>query len=139
VQAAEIPQAFATGVVNAMVTSAATGVDTQAWDYAKYFTPVGFTFTRNVVFASRRAVEALSERDRQTLREVANAAETRGWEASAKAMTDSQNMLASKGMEVRTASPALMQGMAAVGRSMVDEWLAKAGPDGKTLIDSYRA
>ncbi len=139
VQAAEIPQAFATGVVNAMVTSAATGVDTQAWDYAKYFTPIGFTFTRNVVFASRRAVEALSERDRQALREVAGAAEIRGWEASQKAKVDQEAMLASKGMEVRQPSQALMDGMAAVGRTMVDEWLGKAGPDGKTLIDAYRA
>jgi TRAP-type C4-dicarboxylate transport system substrate-binding protein len=139
VQAAEIPQAFATGVVNAMVTSAATGVDTQAWDYAKYFTPIGFTFTRNCVFASRRAVEALSERDRQTLREVANAAENRGWEASQKAKVDQEAMLASKGMQVMQPSTALMDGMAAVGRTMADEWLAKAGPDGKTLLDAYRA
>ena len=139
VQAAEIPQAFATGVVNAMVTSAATGVDTQAWDYAKYFTPIGFTFTRNCVFASRRAVEALSERDRQTLREVANAAENRGWEASQKAKVDQEAMLASKGMQVMQPSKELMDGMAAIGRTMVDEWLAKAGPDGKTLIDAYRA
>ena len=139
VQAAEIPQAFATGVVNAMVTSAATGVDTQAWDYARFFTPIGFTFTRNVVFASRRAVEALSERDRQTLREVANAAENRGWEASQKAQQDTQAMLASKGMEVRQPSRALLDGMATVGRTMADEWLGKAGPDGKTLLDAYRA
>ncbi len=139
VQAAEIPQAFATGVVNAMVTSAATGVDTQAWDYAKFFTPIGFTFTRNCVFASRRAVDALGERDRQTLREVANAAEQRGWEASQQAQVDAQNMLASKGMSVRQPSKVLLDGMDAVSRTMVDEWLAKAGPDGKSLIDAYRA
>jgi TRAP-type C4-dicarboxylate transport system substrate-binding protein len=139
VQAAEIPQAFATGVVNAMVTSAATGVDTQAWDYAKIFTPIGFTFTRNVVFASRRAVEALNERDRQTLREVAAAVESRGWEMSAQAQAETQNTLAARGMEVREPSKALLDGLAQVSRTMVDEWLTKAGPDGKTLIDAYRA
>ena len=139
VQAAEIPQAFATGVVNAMVTSAATGVDTQAWDYAKYFTPIGFTFTRNCVFASRRAVDALPEADQKSLRDAAAAAESRGWEASQKAQIDAQAMLTSKGMELRPASRTLLDGMAQVGRGMVDEWLAKAGPDGKTLIDAYRA
>jgi TRAP-type C4-dicarboxylate transport system substrate-binding protein len=139
VQAAEIPQAFATGVVNAMVTSAATGVDTQAWDYAKYFTPVGFTFTRNLVFANRRAVEALSEADRKTLRDLAATAETRGWEMSRQAEMETQNTLAARGMQVREASKALLDGMAAVSRIMVDEWLTKAGPDGKQLIDAYRA
>jgi len=40
VQVAEIPQAFATGVIAAMFTSAQTGVDTAAWDYARVFTDV---------------------------------------------------------------------------------------------------
>jgi TRAP-type C4-dicarboxylate transport system substrate-binding protein len=48
-------------------------------------------------------------------------------------------MLASKGMQVMQPSKELLDGMAAVGRTMADEWLAKAGPDGKTLLDAYRA
>jgi len=48
-------------------------------------------------------------------------------------------MLASKGMQVMQPSTALMDAMAAVGRTMADEWLAKAGADGKTLLDAYRA
>jgi TRAP-type C4-dicarboxylate transport system substrate-binding protein len=139
VQAAEIPQAFATGVVNAMVTSAATGVDSQAWDYAKYFTPVGFTFTRNAVFASRRALEALPADAQRAVREAAARAETRGWEMSQQARTDQERMLASRGMTVQQASPALMEGMARVGEQMVQEWLAKAGEDGQRLIGAYRA
>lgn len=83
VQAAEIPQAFATGVVNAMVTSAATGVDTSAWDYARIFTPVGFTFTRNAVFVNRRALEGLPADLQQSIRAAAATAETRGWQMSA--------------------------------------------------------
>ena len=41
VQAAEVAQAFATNVISAMLTSAQTGVDTSAWDYARVFTDVG--------------------------------------------------------------------------------------------------
>src|SRR5690606_35177464 len=37
VQVTEVTQAFLTGMVSAMLTSSSTGVDTQAWDYAKYF------------------------------------------------------------------------------------------------------
>ena len=36
-QVPEVPQAFITGTVDAMITSGATGVDTQAWDYLKYY------------------------------------------------------------------------------------------------------
>ncbi|WP_456316562.1 TRAP transporter substrate-binding protein [Teichococcus cervicalis] len=62
VQAAEVAQAFATGVVNSMVTSAATGVDVQAWDFAKFFTPIGFTWTKNAVFVQSRAFEGAAGR-----------------------------------------------------------------------------
>src|SRR4051812_27043436 len=55
VQAADIPQAFATGIINAMVTSAQTGVDSAAWDYSRVFTNIGFTLTRNAVVANSRA------------------------------------------------------------------------------------
>jgi TRAP-type C4-dicarboxylate transport system substrate-binding protein len=139
VQQAEVPQAFATGVVNAMVTSAATGVDVQAWDFCKIFTPIGFTFTRNAIFARARDMEALPADVRQAVRDAAAAAETRGYAMSAEQMTDRQNALASHGMTVTPASPALMEGMAKISAVMVDEWIAKAGDDGRKLIDAYRA
>ncbi|WP_426957283.1 TRAP transporter substrate-binding protein [Muricoccus radiodurans] len=139
VQAAEIPQAFATGVVNAMVTSAATGVDTQAWDYAKVFTPIGFTFTRNAVFVQRRALEALPADQQRSVREAAATAETRGWAMAKEAAESQQAILGQRGMTIAQATPALMEGMARVSRTMVDEWLTRAGDDGRALINAYRA
>lgn len=139
VQAAEIPQAFATGVVNAMVTSAATGVDTSAWDYAKIFTPVGFTFTRNAVFVNRRALEALPAELQQAIRTAAATAETRGWQMSVEARDSAQATLASRGMTVAQPTPALMEGMARIGGQMTEEWAARAGEDGARLVAAYRA
>jgi len=139
VQAAEIPQAFATGVVNSMVTSAATGVDTAAWDYARIFTPVGFTYTKNAVFVNRRALEALPADLQAIIRTEAAAAETRGWATSTETRDSAQATLAQRGMTVATASPALMQGMARIGATMADEWVARAGEEGQRLIAAYRA
>jgi TRAP-type C4-dicarboxylate transport system substrate-binding protein len=140
VQAAEIPQAFATGVVNAMVTSAQTGVDTQAWDYCRFFTPVGFTFTKNVVFVSRRALEALPANLQQAVRAAAARAEERGWAMSAEAQSTAQATLASRGMTVTDPAPApVMEGLNRVGGTMLEEWLAKAGEDGRALITQFRA
>ncbi|MBU8545923.1 MULTISPECIES: TRAP transporter substrate-binding protein [Roseomonadaceae] len=139
VQAAEIPQAFATGVVNSMVTSAATGVDTAAWDYARHFTPIGFTWTKNAVFVNRRALEALPAEVQATIRSAAAAAETRGWAMSEAARDAAQATLASRGMTVATASPALMEGMARTGATMADEWAGRAGEDGRKIIAALRA
>ncbi|WP_160121809.1 TRAP transporter substrate-binding protein [Rhodovarius lipocyclicus] len=139
VQSAEVPQAFATGVVNAMVTSATTGVDSSAWDYCRIFTPVGFTYTKNAVFVNRRAFQALSAADQAAIRAAAAAAETRGWALSEEAKTSQEAILAQHGMTVATATPQLLADMDRVSEALVTEWLAKAGEEGQRVINAYRA
>jgi TRAP-type C4-dicarboxylate transport system substrate-binding protein len=138
VQVPEIPQAFATGVVNTMVTSAATGVDSQAWDFVRVFTPIGFTFTKNAVFVNTRAFEALPVDVREAVRAAAQRAEQRGWEMSQAEMVNQQNTLAQRGMQVREPTPALMEGLNRIGAQMVEEWLGTAGEDGRRVIEAYR-
>ncbi|WP_235907884.1 TRAP transporter substrate-binding protein [Siccirubricoccus phaeus] len=110
VQLAEVAQAFATGVVNTMVTSAAGGVDTSAWDYARIFTPVGFSMTKTAIFVQRRALEALPEADRQAVREAAARAEARGYRLAEAATGATEAKLAERGMRIeqpsRRCSPA---------------------------------
>jgi TRAP-type transport system periplasmic protein len=138
VQASEVPQAFATGVINGMVTSAATGVDTQAWDYCKVFTPVNFSFTNNLVFVSRRAFEALPAAQQTAVRDAAATAQKRGLEMSRAAEKEAQDMLASKGMQVQQPSAALTEGLQAISRTITEEWVARTGEDGRKLIEAYR-
>jgi TRAP-type C4-dicarboxylate transport system substrate-binding protein len=139
VQAAELAQAFATGVVQAQITSAATGVDTQSWDYAKVFTPLGFSMTKNAVFISSRALQGLSPPQQQMIRTAAAAAEKRGYEISEAAAKDTEATLGQRGMRVLQPSARLLEDLTRVGRTMADEWVLRAGEDGKKLLDAYRA
>lgn len=138
VQAAEVPQAFATGVVNSMVTSAATGVDSAAWDFAKVFTPIGFTRTHNVIFVQRRAFEALPAAQQTAMREAAKRAEDRGWALSAEARDAAQATLAARGMQVAQPTPAVMEGLSRIRQTIAQEWAARAGEDGAKLLAAYR-
>jgi len=139
VQAAELAQAFATGVVQAQITSAATGVDTQSWDYAKVFTPLGFSMTKNAVFVSSRALQGLSQPQQQMIRDAAAAAERRGYELSEQAAKETEATLGQRGMRVLQPSARLLEDLTRVGRTMADEWVQRAGEDGKKLLDAYRA
>ncbi len=140
VQVPELAQAFATGVVNAMVTSAATGVDTQAWDFVKFFVPVGFTRTKNAAFVNTRALQALPADVQAAIRTAAADAETRGWALAAQDEKDKQATLAQHGMTVTDpAPPALMAELLKVGDVLVQEWLGRAGEDGAKLITEYKA
>ncbi|MBP0493066.1 TRAP transporter substrate-binding protein [Roseomonas indoligenes] len=139
VQATEVPQAFATGVIQGMVTSAATGVDTQAWDYCKVYTPVGFSYTNNAVFVNRRAFEALPAAQQAAIKEAAATAQTRGLQMSRDAEKETTDTLGARGMQVLQPSDTLKQQLAAISRTITDEWVARTGEDGKKLIEAYRA
>ncbi|TPG55650.1 TRAP transporter substrate-binding protein DctP [Roseomonas nepalensis] len=139
VQAAEVPQAFATGVINGMVTSAATGVDTQAWDYCKVFTPVNFSYTNNVVFVGRRALEALPAAQRAAVMEAAKAAQSRGLEMARASEKEAQDTLVARGLKLEQPSQALRDGLNRISATMTEEWATKAGEDGRKLLDAYKA
>jgi TRAP-type transport system periplasmic protein len=139
VQAAEVPQAFATGIVNAMLTSAQTGADSAAWDFSRYFYDVGFSRTRNAVIVNTRAFMALDEATRNALRDAASRARPRGLaaaEASEKVMTE---RLRAGGLQIMTPSAELMDQLRAIGAKQEQEWVAKAGPDGAAMLARYRA
>ncbi|MBR0655394.1 TRAP transporter substrate-binding protein [Plastoroseomonas arctica] len=139
VQSAELAQAFATGIVQAQITSAATGVDTSAWDYARVFSPLGFTMTKNAVFVSRRDFMALPEDLRALMMAAAARAETRGYEMQKEAQDGTERTLAERGMTIVEPSPEMLAGLLRISATMTDEWIARAGDDGRRLIDAYRA
>jgi TRAP-type C4-dicarboxylate transport system substrate-binding protein len=138
VQAAELAQAFATGVVQAQITSAATGVDTSAWDYARVFTPLGFSMTKNAVMVSRRALDALPPAQQQAIRAAAERAEARGYQLSEEAQRNTESTLGSRGMQIVPPTPQFLEGLRTVSRQMTDEWVQRAGEDGAKLIEGYR-
>jgi TRAP-type C4-dicarboxylate transport system substrate-binding protein len=138
VQAAELAQAFATGVAQAQITSAQTGVDTSAWDYARVFTPLGFTMTKNAVMVSVRAMQALPANLQQEIRAAAARAEVRGYELAAESQTASERTLGQRGMQVLPPTAEFMDGLRRVSTQMTNEWIERAGTDGRALIEAYR-
>lgn len=139
VQSAEVPQAFATGVVSAMVTSAATGNYTKAWDFTSHFYDVNAMNNKNMVIMSADAFNALDAGTRAVVLQAAAKAEARGWIMSREAQVVTTRALADNGMTVAPPGPELLAELKAIGETMVQEWLAKAGEDGQKFIAAYEA
>ncbi len=138
VQAPEISQAFATGIANTMITSGSTGIDTQAWEYAKYYYDLRAMHNKSLTFVNAAAFKALDPALQKVVLEAAARAEKRGWEMAAKSGDDSAAVLASKGMLVQPGSPQLVAGLKAVGGQIAEEWSKKAGPDGEAILKALR-
>ena len=138
VQATEIPQAFSSGIIDTMFTSAPTAVTTKAWDYTKFVYDTQAWVPKNVVFVNERAFQALPEAVRRAVLEQAAIAERRGWEWSQRDNDESPKVLVKNGMALTAISPAFSTELKKIGDQMLDDWLKKAGPDGKRIIDAYR-
>ena len=138
IQVPEIAQAFTTGIIDAMITSGATGVSSQSWDFIDYYTEVQAWMPKNMIFMNKKVWRKLSDKNKDIILKASANAELRGWKYSEQANKSDRDTLASKGIKVRTPSAATMKSMKAVGSKMTNDWMKKAGATGKTVYDNYR-
>lgn len=138
IQAAEVAQALATGKINALTSSAQSGVDYKAWESLKYFYDVQAWLPKNMVIVNAAAFNALDKATQDVLLAEAKKAEEAGWKSSREVAEATKKTLAQNGMKVLPPSPQLVADFNRIGKQMVDEWLAGAGPDGKAIVDAYR-
>lgn len=137
VEVPDIPQAFSTGRVDAMITSPSTGANTKAWDFVRYFYHTQAWLPKNIVVVNKRAFRRLDQDIQNAVLAAARRAETRGWEASRAETSEKLDVLRENGMEVKSPSNRLMQGLEDIGRKMTLSWSEKAGDDGIRIIDKY--
>ena len=138
IQAAELAQAFATGAVNANITSGATGYDTKAWEVVKNYYDTQAWLPKNVVFVNQKAFDALDKASQDAVLKAAAAAEERGWKTSEEKTKWYLDQLKSNGMNVAAPSAQLKADFQKIGATMTEEWLKTAGADGKAVVDAYK-
>ncbi|BCH21067.1 exported protein [Mesorhizobium sp. L-8-10] len=137
VEVPDIPQAFSTGQVEAMITSPSTGANGKAWDYVSYYTPINAWVPKNVVVVNKAAFDALDEATRKAILDAAADAEKRGWEMSMKETDAKTEELKANGMKVVEPSAELLEGLKAIGAKMQEEWAAGASEDAKAIMAEY--
>jgi TRAP-type C4-dicarboxylate transport system substrate-binding protein len=138
VQVTDVPQMFATGAMQAMVTSSATGTSTKAWEFVKNYTRTNAWNPKNVVVVNERGFSRLPKEQQQGLLKAAAAAEPRGWEMSKAREKEGDETLAKNGITVAEASPQLKAELAKIGEQMAAEWEKAAGADGQAILKAYR-
>ncbi|MCK8781962.1 TRAP transporter substrate-binding protein [Rhizobium sp. NTR19] len=138
VQAAELPQALATGVVESLMTSSATGVDSKIWESLTHYYDTQAWIPKNITFVNKAAFEALDPEIQKAVTDSAAAAEARGWELGVEKTKAYMETLQKNGMQVVEPSEELKKGLADVGAKLTEDWLKKAGADGAAILDAYK-
>lgn len=138
VQVPEIPQAFSTGIIDAMITSPSTGVNGQAWDYLTNYTDVRAWIPKNMVVINKRSFMRLDKPTQQIIMDAAANAQAKGWAGVRGKAAEDTMTLAEHGIVVSEPSPELMTELNKIGATMVDEWKTEAPEVGAILSTYYQ-
>lgn len=137
ISAPEVPQAFATNVVNAMITSAQTGVDSSAWDYSKHFMDFGGMRNRSVLMVNSTMLNSLDSNSRVALTEAGRLASERGLGLAKRQEIAAAETLKARGINVTTPSESINVHLQNVGQQLLEEWVRRAGPLGSDFISRF--
>lgn len=138
IEAAELKQALATGVVQAFISSGSTGVDEKVWEDLTNFYDAKAWLPRNSIFVNSDALAALPAASKDCLMTQAAEAEVRGSAKAAELAGGFLETLAENGLTVSEPSEQLAADLAAIGETMTAEWLAQAGDAGAAILDAYK-
>ena len=138
IQAAELPQALATGVVNAFMTSGSTGYDSKSWETMTHYYDTQAWIPKNVTFMNKAAFDALDKPTQEAILKAAKAAEPRGWKMAEEKAGWYLEQLKKHGMKVLPPPPALKADLQKIGEQLTADWIKRAGKDGEAVIAAYK-
>ncbi|WP_170514441.1 TRAP transporter substrate-binding protein [Ruegeria atlantica] len=139
IEAAEISQAFATGVADSMVSSGSTGYDRKVWESLDFFYEVDAWLPRNYVMVNSDIWAGVSDANKNVIKACAELAEYAGnWRAKEYTGFTLQG-LRDGGMTVGPASEQMTNELKEIGVTMTNEWLEAAGDEGKAIVDAFQA
>lgn len=138
VQASELSQALATGVVDTFMTSGSTGYDSKVYEQIKNFYDTQAWLPKNAIIVNKKAFDALDKATQDAILKAAADAETRGWTMSSVKNDWYMTALKEKGMKVMKPSDKMSEDFKQIGNVMLSDWLKKTGPEGQAIIDAYR-
>jgi TRAP-type C4-dicarboxylate transport system substrate-binding protein len=139
IEAAEISQAFATGVAESMISSGATGYDRKVWEHLTHFYEVDAWMPRNHVFVNKDVWAGVSDANKNAIQGCADLAAYAGHWRAVQYTDFTLKGLRDGGMTVQPAGDGLKAELNEIGKTMVDEWLASAGDEGKAIVDAFKA
>lgn len=132
----ELIPALASGRVDAVATSAATGVDAKFWEFMKYAYPTNHTWSCNMVNVNLDTWKRLSPASQKAIEDAARTLEPEFWAVSAADDAQSVSTLRANGMEVVPVSDKMAADMWRMAASLTDQFLERV-PAARDVIRAY--
>jgi len=138
IQAAELSQALATGVVESYMSSGSTGYDSKTYEHIKNFYDTQAWLPKNAVIVNKKAFDALDKPTQDALLKAAADAETRGWKVSIEKNDWYKKALMEKGMAIHRPHVKLKADLKQVGEIMLADWEKSAGAENTAVVAAFK-
>ncbi|WP_120631438.1 TRAP transporter substrate-binding protein [Ruegeria sp. EL01] len=139
IEAAELAQAFATGVAQSMISSGSTGYDRKLWEHVEYYYDVKAWLPRNMVIVNGKAWKRLDDETKAVVEAAAANAEEKCWAKAEELDSWYVEQFKANGMNVGPLNEAMQVEFQNVGEELREAWLERAGDKGQAVLDAYAA
>ncbi len=136
----DLPARLASGEIDAVLSSGDGGAGRKLWEHLPHFTEIGYAVPLSFATVGLERFEALDEASRRAVLEIAAETEARQWQAMQGRVAANHARMKENGMTITPAiAPALRARLAEAAREAIEEWEKRAGPEGRELLERFRA
>jgi TRAP-type transport system periplasmic protein len=139
IQAAELSQAMATGIIESYMSSGSTGYDTKTYESLKNWYDTQAWLPKNAVLVNKKSFDALDAATQTAVSKAGAEAEARGWKTADEKNDWYKKALIEKGMKIHVPSAKMQAELKAIGTGMTADWVKRAGPEGEAILKAYGA
>jgi TRAP-type C4-dicarboxylate transport system substrate-binding protein len=133
----DVDKAVKAGRMDAMITSAVTGVENKVWGPIKHYYEISAWYPKNIVFVSAKSFDALAPDTQAAVMKAAADAESRGWVASEALAYTSTKELQANGIKVERISSDLETDFKRLGERFSREWVRSVGHQASDIFVPY--
>ena len=133
----EVVPSLAAGTIDAVTTSASSGVDGKFWEFLTHMYPTSHVWSSNMVSVNLDAWNDLTEGQRAAIEAAARMLEPVFWQVSKAEDAAKLKILNERGVAMGEVPAAMLADMQAATEPMLAEALAELGDEGEAIVDGF--
>lgn len=128
------------GDINAVLSSGDGGAGRQMWKYLRHFADINYAVPLSFTAISLGVWETLDDAGRAAMSAAARATTERSWSVLAARLAENFARMRANGVTIDETPPAdVMAALRAAADASLVDWLARAGPEARAILETYRA
>ncbi|RFU70282.1 hypothetical protein D0469_06695 [Peribacillus saganii] len=133
----EVYSALSTGVIDSVMTSSTSAVDSKFWEVLDYYLPVSVMAGSNALAINLDEFNSLDKETQETMVQIGKEVEVDLWNRVAELGKDMEDTVNENGITTTQPSEELVIELEKITEEIRKEWLSEAPPEAKEIIDNY--